>query len=53
MAHTLLFENVKVVLPETIVEGWVAVTGERIVEVGEGRAPERGIDLGGDFLAPG
>jgi alpha-D-ribose 1-methylphosphonate 5-triphosphate diphosphatase len=50
---TLLFENAKVVLPDAVVEGWVAVAGERIVEVGAGRAPERGIDLKGDLLAPG
>lgn len=53
MTHTLVFENARVVLPEAVSEGWVAVAGERIVEVGEGRAPERGIDLGGDLLAPG
>ena len=53
MTHTLVFENARVVLPEAVAEGWVAVAGERIVEVGEGRAPERGIDLGGDLLAPG
>ena len=40
-------------LPDAVVDGWVAVDGERIAEVGEGRAPERGIDLGGDLLAPG
>ena len=51
--QTLVFENARVVLPEAIVGGWVAVAGERILEVGEGRAPERGIDLRGDLLAPG
>lgn len=53
MEPTLVFENAKVVLPDAVVPGWVAVAGERIVEVGEGRAPERGMDLGGDLLAPG
>lgn len=53
MDQTLIFENARVALPHAIVGGWVAVTGERIAEVGEGRAPERGIDLGGDLLAPG
>src|SRR5215467_9494292 len=53
MAHTLVFENAKLVLARAIVDGWVAVLGEHIVEVGEGRAPERGIELAGDLLAPG
>ena len=53
MADALLFENAMVVLPHGIVGGWVATAGERIVEVGEGRAPERGIDFDGDFLIPG
>lgn len=50
---TLVFENARVVLPQAVVVGWVAVDGERIVEVGQGRAPERGLDLEGDLLAPG
>ena len=33
--------------------GWVAVEGECIAEVGEGRAPERGLDCACDLLAPG
>lgn len=53
MDRTFLFENARVVLPHAVVDGWVAVDGERIGEVGEGRAPERGIDLAGDLLAPG
>jgi alpha-D-ribose 1-methylphosphonate 5-triphosphate diphosphatase len=50
---TLLFERAKLVLADTIIEGWLAAEGERIVEFAEGRAPERGIDLAGDLLAPG
>jgi alpha-D-ribose 1-methylphosphonate 5-triphosphate diphosphatase len=50
---TLVFENARVVLPQAVVDGWVAVVGDIIVEVGQGRAPERGIDLEGDLLAPG
>jgi alpha-D-ribose 1-methylphosphonate 5-triphosphate diphosphatase len=48
-----VFENARVVLADTVIDGWVAVAGERITEMGEGRAPERGIDLGGDLLLPG
>src|SRR3712207_8856442 len=36
-----------------IVPGWLAVVDGRIVEMGEGRAPERGLDLASDYLAPG
>ena len=53
METALVFENARVVLPDAVVPGWVAVAGEHIVEVGEGRAPERGIDLAGDLIAPG
>jgi alpha-D-ribose 1-methylphosphonate 5-triphosphate diphosphatase len=51
---SIVIENAKVVLADTVVEnGWVAIAGERIAEVGVGRAPERGLDFGGDLLAPG
>jgi alpha-D-ribose 1-methylphosphonate 5-triphosphate diphosphatase len=53
VSGTLVFENARIALPRAVVAGWVAVDGERIVEVGQGRPPERGIDLGGDLLAPG
>jgi alpha-D-ribose 1-methylphosphonate 5-triphosphate diphosphatase len=33
--------------------GWLAVVDGRIAEIGEGRAPENGLDLDGDHLIPG
>jgi alpha-D-ribose 1-methylphosphonate 5-triphosphate diphosphatase len=48
-----LIENATLVLSEHVTRGWIAVEGETIVEVGEGNAPERGLDLGGDHLLPG
>jgi alpha-D-ribose 1-methylphosphonate 5-triphosphate diphosphatase len=46
--------NAVVVLADRIVEGgWVAVVDGRIAEIGEGRAPESGIDFAGDTLIPG
>lgn len=36
-----------------IESGWVAAVDGTIVEIGEGRAPERGLDLAGDLLMPG
>ena len=52
--RTIVFSNARVVLADRVIEnGWVAVAGERIAEVGEGRPPERGDDCGGDLLIPG
>ncbi|MCX5495997.1 alpha-D-ribose 1-methylphosphonate 5-triphosphate diphosphatase [Kaistia dalseonensis] len=46
--------NATMVLPDLVVEnGWVAVADGKIVETGEGTAPERGFDLEGDYLVPG
>lgn len=49
-----VLENARLVLPDRVIEnGWVAVADGRIAETGEGRAPERGLDAGGDLLIPG
>lgn len=53
VGHSIVIENARVVLAEAVVDGWVAIADQRITEVGTGRAPERGIDLGGDLLLPG
>lgn len=51
---SFLLENARIVLPDRVVgEGWLAVVDGSIAETGEGRAPERGLDLKGDFLLPG
>jgi alpha-D-ribose 1-methylphosphonate 5-triphosphate diphosphatase len=51
---SFVLENARVVLPDRILDGgWVAVDGGRIAAVGEGAAPERGLDLKGDYLLPG
>ncbi|RVU17457.1 alpha-D-ribose 1-methylphosphonate 5-triphosphate diphosphatase [Methylobacterium oryzihabitans] len=49
----MLIENATLVLPDRVQHGWIAVTDGRIAEIGEGRAPERGLDLAGDTLIPG
>lgn len=50
----LLLANARVVLADRIIErGWVAAIDGLVVEIGEGRAPERGEDLKGDLLLPG
>jgi alpha-D-ribose 1-methylphosphonate 5-triphosphate diphosphatase len=51
---TFFIENARIVLADAIIEnGYVAVSGGVIAEIGEGRAPERGVDLAGDLLLPG
>jgi alpha-D-ribose 1-methylphosphonate 5-triphosphate diphosphatase len=54
MPDTLrLIENAELVLGDRVVRGWLAVEDGVIAEIGEGAAPERGIDAGGDYLIPG
>ena len=49
-----ILTNAKIVLADRVIErGWLAVVGGMIGEIGEGGAPERGNDLGGDLLLPG
>lgn len=53
-SQDFILTNARVVLADSVIEnGWVAVSGGTIAEIGEGRAPERGEDLGGDLLMPG
>lgn len=51
--NDLVIENATLVLPDRVQHGWLAVVDGRIGEIGEGRAPERGLDIGGDHLIPG
>ncbi|QRE76612.1 alpha-D-ribose 1-methylphosphonate 5-triphosphate diphosphatase [Methylobacterium aquaticum] len=48
-----ILENATLVLPDRVQHGWLAMVDGRIAEIGEGRAPERGLDLQGDHLIPG
>ncbi len=51
---TVVLENARIVLSDHVIErGYVAVDNGVLVEVGEGAAPERGLDLDGDLLLPG
>ncbi|BAM88353.1 metal-dependent hydrolase [Bradyrhizobium oligotrophicum S58] len=46
--------NARLVLADRVIEqGWVAIAGGRIIELGEGAAPAGGLDAGGDLLMPG
>jgi alpha-D-ribose 1-methylphosphonate 5-triphosphate diphosphatase len=53
MSDMQVFNNAMVVTSDDVFSGYVAVQNGKILEVGAGRAPERGIDLQGDFLMPG
>jgi alpha-D-ribose 1-methylphosphonate 5-triphosphate diphosphatase len=53
-AKSFVIENARIVLADRVVErGYAVVVGTAIAEVGDGKAPERGIDFGGDLLLPG
>jgi alpha-D-ribose 1-methylphosphonate 5-triphosphate diphosphatase len=50
----LILSNARLVLADAVVEnGWVACVDGRIADIGEGRPPEAGLDLGGRLLTPG
>src|SRR5262249_45924091 len=50
----LLLTNARIALGDRVIEcGWVAAAGGLIAEIGEGQAPGRGDDCGGDLLLPG
>lgn len=50
----LLLTNARIVLADRVIEnGWVATSRGTIAELGEGKAPGRGLDMAGDLLIPG
>jgi alpha-D-ribose 1-methylphosphonate 5-triphosphate diphosphatase len=53
MSRPLILANAEVITADDRFRGFVVVDGETIIEVGAGAAPERGLDLGGDYLMPG
>lgn len=53
VAEPMLITNARLVTPEAVIHGWLAVVDGRIAEMGEGRAPEPGHDIRGDLLIPG
>jgi alpha-D-ribose 1-methylphosphonate 5-triphosphate diphosphatase len=50
---SFVLTNAKIVLADRVIEGWLGVGNGRIEEVGEGRGPERGLDMNGDYVVPG
>ena len=52
--QTTVLTNARIVLADRVIDnGWLAMDGANIAEVGEGKPPERGEDLQGDLLMPG
>ncbi|MET0221368.1 MAG: alpha-D-ribose 1-methylphosphonate 5-triphosphate diphosphatase [Tardiphaga sp.] len=50
----IVLGNARIVLADRVIEhGWVAVAQGRIAEIGEGMAPGRSVDAGGDLIMPG
>ncbi len=50
MSETIVLSNAEIITAEHQFRGYVVVQDGRIAEIGEGRSPERGIDLNGDYL---
>ncbi|MGL4727495.1 MAG: alpha-D-ribose 1-methylphosphonate 5-triphosphate diphosphatase [Bosea sp. (in: a-proteobacteria)] len=53
MTDITIIENAQLVTADDVFTGWVAVKDGLIAEIGHGHAPERGMNLGGDYLLPG
>ncbi len=53
MSEMIVLSNAEIITAEHQFRGYVVVQDGRIAEIGEGRSPERGIDLNGDYLLPG
>jgi alpha-D-ribose 1-methylphosphonate 5-triphosphate diphosphatase len=53
MSAVQIFSNAEIITRDDRFRGYVVVEEGLISEVGSGGAPEKGVDLGGDFLLPG
>jgi len=49
-----IIENARIVLADRVIErGYVVFEGGHIAEIGEGKAPEKGVNAEGDMVLPG
>jgi alpha-D-ribose 1-methylphosphonate 5-triphosphate diphosphatase len=49
-----ILANARVVLADRVIDrGWVALAGDRIADLGEGRSPAGSVDVEGDLVMPG
>jgi alpha-D-ribose 1-methylphosphonate 5-triphosphate diphosphatase len=53
MSAPVIFENAEIVTADTQFRGYAIAIDGILAEIGEGRAPEKGLDLRGDYLLPG
>ncbi|MGL4439176.1 MAG: alpha-D-ribose 1-methylphosphonate 5-triphosphate diphosphatase [Bosea sp. (in: a-proteobacteria)] len=53
MSDLRILSNAEIVTSDDRFRGYVVIENGLISEIGKGTAPEKGIDLGGDFLLPG
>src|ERR1700686_723999 len=54
MGNEAVLGNARIVLADRVIErGWIAVTGGRLAEIGEGNAPAGSEDAEGDLIMPG
>lgn len=54
VAQDFVLANARLVLPDRVLRGWVAVADGRIAELGEGdRVPAGAVDCRGDLVGPG
>jgi alpha-D-ribose 1-methylphosphonate 5-triphosphate diphosphatase len=53
MAADLILKNARVVLPDEIISGWVAIENGQVSDFGTGNGPRGGHDVEGDFVMPG
>lgn len=53
MTSPLVLKNARIVLPDEIVSGWIAIEGGVIADLGTGTGPQSGHDVDGDLIMPG
>lgn len=53
MTSPLILKNARIVRPDEIVDGWVAIEDGTITDVGTGPGPHSGHDVDGDLIMPG
>jgi alpha-D-ribose 1-methylphosphonate 5-triphosphate diphosphatase len=53
MTSPLVLNNARIALTNEIVEGWLAIEDGRIVDLGSGTSPHKGLDIEGDLIMPG
>jgi len=53
MTSPLVLKNARIVRPDEIIDGWIAIADGRIIDFGRGAGPQAGDDVDGDLVLPG